>query len=99
MKINTSNIERYDVGDLDQIAVSVDAILGFCKGLLELSDAMRKNIIRVESFFTSVNMDRAKEVIEQYIKELTEANVEFDELYTSVRDFENKLRDAGSDWK
>ena len=97
MKIN-QDIEDYDIKDLNAIATGISDIQKKVSPLETMEEAMVNNITKVEQSFTSVNMARAKEIIQKYIEILSNAQTELTELTGSVEEFEEKIRRAWQDW-
>lgn len=97
MRIN-EDIEDYDIKDLGAIASGISDIESKVNALETMAEAMVGNITKVEQSFTSVNMSRAKEIIQKYIEILSSAKAELTELTCSVEEFQEKIRRAWQDW-
>lgn len=97
MRIN-DNIEDYDIKDLSAISSGITEIQKKVSGLEYMAEAMVNNITKVERDFTSVNMSRAKEIIQTYIGMLSEAREELTELTKSVEEYREKINNAWRPW-
>lgn len=97
MRIN-DNIEEYDVRNLEAIYSAAEDIHKKCAGLEQSAIIMEKNISIAEQDFTSENMVRAKEIMQKYIRQLSEARAELKELSDSANEFAEKLRKAWRPW-
>ncbi len=97
MRIN-NNIEEYDVRSLSAITESVETIRKSCKMLEHGAELLENNLRIATSHFDSENMARAREIIKKYIKKLSEAEIEFNELLASVNEFQEKLQRAWRAW-
>ena len=97
MKLNLS-IQSYDVKNLEAIRQSVASERDSCRRLEQSAEIIRSNIAGFEREFSSVNMDRAKEIVDKYIRVLSDAQAEIAELLGSADEFMAKLRHVWRKW-
>lgn len=97
MKLNLS-IQSYDIKNMEAIRQSVMFERNSCRRLEQSAEIIRSNILGFEREFASENMERAKEIVEKYIRILNEAQMEIDELLESADEFMAKIRHVWRKW-
>lgn len=97
MKLN-DKISEYDVKDLSKIRDTVKTINKSIDYLDRITTNLLHNAQVTENNFNSANMDRAKNILNEYKKNFKNANEEMTELLKSVEEFTNKLQHAWREW-
>lgn len=98
MKLNQS-IESYDIKSLQGIEEGVKKMKNHCEQLCQLGELLKNKIQKAkDGGFQDINMDRAEELINEYLKKMKNAESEYLELSNSVNEFVEKIHHIWGAW-